>query len=232
MTNITLSYSDLGITLPEIFVQMGYGEAEPDEATLAETLAMIERIGEVVKPQFCFFIVRGNLDTEHATLTVGARTLEVGAVIARQLRGSSHFCVFAATAGEGFEKLRHEVESDGDMVKVYILDAIGSVVAEKTADRMELELERLVASYALGHTNRFSPGYCGWNVAGQHTLFSLFPEPTPCGITLSPSALMTPIKSVSGIIGLGPSLKKLPYSCLLCTQPHCYKRRRQAAKAK
>ncbi|MCK7538940.1 MAG: hypothetical protein MZV63_52410 [Marinilabiliales bacterium] len=46
-------------------------------------------------------------------------------------------------------------------------------------------------------TNRFSPGYCGWDVAEQHKLFSFFKD-NFCGITLTESALMNPVKSVSG----------------------------------
>ena len=42
------------------------------------------------------------------------------------------------------------------------------------------------------HTNRFSPGYCGWHVNEQKLLFSLLPD-NVCGITLNSSALMYPI---------------------------------------
>jgi hypothetical protein len=37
---------------------------------------------------------------------------------------------------------------------------------------------------------------------------------------------MLPIKSVSGIIGLGPSVRRLDYTCGLCTFQKCYKRRK------
>ena len=37
-----------------------------------------------------------------------------------------------------------------------------------------------------------------------------------CGITLSPSAMMRPIKSVSGVIGLGAGVKHNAYRCDLC----------------
>ena len=80
------------------------------------------------------------------------------------------------------------------------------------------------------YTNRFSPGYCGWHVREQPDLFSLFPTPHPCGIHLTDSCLMVPIKSVSGVIGIGPNVKKLEYSCGLCDYKNCYKRRKPAAK--
>jgi hypothetical protein len=72
-------------------------------------------------------------------------------------------------------------------------------------------------------TNRFSPGYCGWNVKDQFTLFSFFPEKF-CGIELTDSALMVPVKSVSGIIGLGENVQKKAYPCDVCTMQNCYRR--------
>ena len=53
------------------------------------------------------------------------------------------------------------------MVKVYIADAIGSVIAEKTADCMEIALDEYIRDRGWRHTNRFSPGYCGWHVSEQ-----------------------------------------------------------------
>jgi hypothetical protein len=49
---------------------------------------------------------------------------------------------------------------------------------------------------------RFSPGYCGWHVSGQKKLFAAL-EPEEIGITLTPSCLMKPLKSISGVIIAG-----------------------------
>jgi len=73
-------------------------------------------------------------------------------------------------------------------------------------------------------SNRYSPGYCGWPVSDQHILFSLFPEGF-CGIELNGSALMTPLKSVSGVIGIGPALRREEYDCGICDMQDCVRRR-------
>ena len=67
--------------------------------------------------------------------------------------------------------------------------------------------------------------YCGWHVSAQPALFSLFPEKNPCGIELTDSCLMLPMKSVSGVIGIGPDVRYLPYTCGICDKKDCYKRR-------
>ena len=82
------------------------------------------------------------------------------------------------------------------MVKVYIADSLGSIIAEKAADCMEEELAAFIEKRGWKHTNRYSPGYCGWHVSEQQKLFSLFPVASPCGIQLTDSSLMIPIKSV------------------------------------
>ena len=49
------------------------------------------------------------------------------------------------------------------MVKVYIADSLGSIIAEKAADCMEEELAAFIEKRGWKHTNRYSPGYCGWH---------------------------------------------------------------------
>ena len=89
------------------------------------------------------------------------------------------------------------------------------------------ELDEYIRDRGWRHTNRFSPGYCGWHVSEQKKLFPLFPSAEPCGIRLTDSSLMLPIKSVSGVIGLGDGVRKLEYTCGLCTYDKCYRRKRR-----
>jgi hypothetical protein len=112
------------------------------------------------------------------------------------------------------------------MLKVFIVNTLGSLIAEKCADEMERILQASIDKLGWKHTNRFSPGYCGWSLTEQHELFSLFPTPTPCGISLTDSSLMVPIKSVSGIIGVGKSVSKQEYSCGRCDFDKCYKKKK------
>jgi hypothetical protein len=100
---------------------------------------------------------------------------------------------------------------------------MGSEVVERTADWLEKRLIEQIVPLGWSSTNRYSPGYCDWHVAEQHSLFSLLPEGF-CGITLTPSALMVPIKSISGIIGLGPDVQRGEYQCSICELKDCFRR--------
>lgn len=220
-----LTLQQLGLTAGAVYEQMGYGKASPDPQTAAETEAMVSRIGEFLRARFCFFITDGCLDAEAARLSAMGRDFSVGKIITRQLRGSQRYLFFVATAGMEFEEFQHRLKEEGDMVRIFIADAIGSVIAELTADRMEEALEAFIGPSGWKHTNRFSPGYCGWHVSEQQMLFTLFPDGHPCGVSLTESSLMTPIKSVSGVIGIGENVRKLEYSCGLCDYKQCYKRK-------
>lgn len=224
-----LSFADLHISSSEIYEAMGYATIVPDEAVEEEVRWVLGRVEAVTSPRFCFFISGGDLDETKDMLSVHDTFFSVGKIITRQLRGSESFAFFAATAGNGFERFQHALQQEGDMVKIYIADAIGSIIAEKTADCMEIALNEYIRDRGWRHTNRFSPGYCGWHVSEQKKLFPLFPLAEPCGIRLTESSLMLPIKSVSGVIGVGTCVRKLEYTCGLCTYDKCYRRKQRGS---
>lgn len=222
-----LTYPDLKIPSSEIYEAMGYKDSIPDQMVIEEIDALLRRIAPLLRPRLFFFITDGILDIEKETLTIQNTVFSIGKTIARQLRGSEAFAFFAATAGVEFEAFQHTLQLEDDMVKIYIADSLGSIIAEKAADCMENSLQAFIQSDGWQHTNRYSPGYCGWHVSEQQKLFSLFPVASPCGIELTDSSLMIPIKSVSGVIGVGSSVRKLEYTCGLCTYENCFRKRKR-----
>lgn len=222
-----LTYQDLQIPSSEIYEAMGYKDSIPDQMVIEEIDALLRRIAPLLRPRLFFFVTDGMLDIEKETLTVQNTVFSIGKTIARQLRGSEAFAFFAATAGVEFEAFQHTLQLEDDMVKIYIADSLGSIIAEKAADCMENSLQVFIQSNGWQHTNRYSPGYCGWHVSEQQKLFSLFPVASPCGIELTDSSLMIPIKSVSGVIGVGSSVRKLEYTCGLCTYENCFRKRKR-----
>lgn len=215
MTEKILTYDDLMITSVEVYEQMGYHDAEPDAVTKAELTQIISEVSQWLRPQFSYFVVSVQ------------PTFDMGNIILRQLRGSEAYALFICTAGVAYEAYQQRLKERGDMVRVFIADALGSVIAEKCADQMEKALQESIDKLGWKHTNRFSPGYCGWHVSQQQLLFPLFQGHT-CGVMLTDSSLMVPIKSVSGIIGLGKNVRHLDYTCGLCDFKQCYKRKKKA----
>ena len=161
MTEKTLSFEELGITAADVYEQMGYHDAQPDKATQQETATILKEVSQWLRPQFSYFVVNKQPD------------FEMGNIILRQLRGSEAFALFICTSGLKFETYQQRLKEQGDMVRVFIADALGSVIAEKCADQMEKALQESIDKLGWKHTNRFSPGYCGWHVSQQQLLGKL-----------------------------------------------------------
>ena len=246
MTTKELTYADLGVKITDIYEQMGYGDAQPDAALCLETEQALEYVSQWLRPSFTFFATRGRHDAERHELYVPSSLitdadvrnaicgsdayevqLNVGKIISRQLRGSEAYALFICTAGNDFHEWMEREINSNDMVKAFIAHSIGSVLAERCADVMEQSLQQSIDKLGWKRTNRFSPGYCGWHVREQQRLFPLFNGQTS-GVHLTDSSLMIPIKSVSGVIGLGPDVRYNPYTCGICDNKQCYKRRKKS----
>lgn len=110
--------------------------------------------------------------------------------------------LFAATVGEPVSARIRQLFAEGEAPLGLLLDAIASEATAALADEMgELFLdERREPGIAV---LAYSPGYCGWLVSGQRALFARL-APGDVGITLGESALMAPVKSVSGVLVAAP----------------------------
>lgn len=163
-------------------------------------------------------------------ICVGELEFQPTKAIARQVRDAEQMAFFMITAGEGITEWSQQELSRGDPMAGYIIDLLGSEIVVAALDKMQDELAEKMVRDGLRVTNRYSPGDCGWPVTDQQKLFSLFPEQF-CGISLSESSLMHPIKSVSGIIGIGKDVRKTAYACDLCELDSCVYRYRKEVRS-
>lgn len=170
-------------------------------------------------------------DREAKSLGVGDVFFVVRPIVYRQIKDADEVALFICTAGPAIGEMSRQSMKEGDLLRGYVYDVIGSEVVENAADRMQEELRAAAAAQGKMITNRFSPGYCGWDVAEQHKLFGFFKD-NFCGITLTESALMNPVKSVSGIIGIGSDVSYAPYQCHVCDDKNCIYRNRKSSSRK
>lgn len=109
--------------------------------------------------------------------------------------------LFALTLGQALSTRIERLFSSNDFALGYVLDAIASTAADETVRLLE---NRFMA-HPGGAMRRdltvlaYSPGYCGWHLSGQRKLFEAL-EPKQIGIALSDCCLMTPLKSVTGVL--------------------------------
>ncbi len=159
-------------------------------------------------------------DKKNNIIILEDASLKIEKQVMHNLRNSEMLAIIACTAGREITDRSKKHMNEGDFLEGYVADLTGSLLAEATMDFVHKKLTHQMEQKGLKVTNRYSPGYCNWDVAEQHNLFSLFPDHF-CGITLSDSALMNPIKSVSGIIGIGANVRYHKYVCNACADENC-----------
>ena len=146
--------------------------------------------------------------------------LHTGAQIEGYMKGADCLALFTCTAGEIFTDLIGRYNAKGDYLEAFVADAIGSLTVEKAMDKIQAQLALEMQNEGMQTSNRYSPGYCDWPVSGQRELFDQMGK-LPIAISLTESCLMLPIKSVSGIIGVGAHIRKRPYACRICKNQNC-----------
>jgi hypothetical protein len=225
MKTFQFSFRDLKLTSNSIETVLGYKEGEDRDLVsglIGEIFAEAEDISNI-KAQYVIF---DDIHFEPASriLKVDDISFGINKIIFGQVRKSESIAIFLSTAGSEIGIRSRQAMKDRDLLRGYIYDVIGSEIVEAAADLMQEDLQQTMMESGYRITNRYSPGYCGWDVAEQHSLFGLIPE-NYCGIRLTPSALMDPVKSASGIIGIGRDVKYNPYTCRMCNQEDCVYRR-------
>jgi cobalamin-dependent methionine synthase I len=110
--------------------------------------------------------------------------------------------LFAGTVGEDLSIEIQRLFDIGDLASAVMLDAAASEGAERFVTILEQIFEGRNDELPRQAVLAYSPGYCGWHVSGQRRLFHRL-RPTECGITLNSSFLMSPLKSVSGVLVAG-----------------------------
>lgn len=219
-----LPFAALDIRREEIATYLGMGEAETLPPFLLETVEkQLEEIAEL--QDFCFGAVpvSGSIDSP-SVIRLSGILFAPGRIITHCLKGSESFILLLATIGEAMDGWLHEKRREGDIVESFVADALGSVVVEAIASYALTHLEQAAALSGNKITNSYSPGYCGWDVSEQQQLFTLLP-PSFCGVRLTDSSLMLPVKSVSAVIGVGRNLTRKPYGCAICQKTDCFKRK-------
>lgn len=153
-------------------------------------------------------------------INFGEKKITSGRRICSYMKGADNIAVFICSAGERFMELSQQYNRENDYLKAYIIDSFGSLVVEKMADYIQMQLQVEVGRRGLEISNRYSPGYCNWQLWDQKLLFELLSD-NPCRISLTDSMLMMPVKSISGIIGIGRDVKKHKYGCSVCKDKNC-----------
>ena len=136
------------------------------------------------------------------------------------------------TVGDAIEARVRALFDAREFPLAVMLDSVGSAAVESLAEYANDLLCQAAIAEGVKVTNRISPGYAGWDVAEQASLFRLCPG-EPIGVRLNEACFMTPVKSITWLVGAGPEARVDHYftQCRRCWMRECAYRRAPAAVA-
>jgi hypothetical protein len=221
---VVLDPLEIEVRPEEVLRYLGYpAGARPGAQACESVQTAIRSARALQRPRGMYVVYR------IVTLRRNAIELEGGTVITGSvgefLEGATSAAVFVATAGAEIEKPGEGAARGKDPMLDLAIHAVGAHLAEAAVDCLMDDLRsRLEPGEAL--TLRYSPGYCGIPLRHQTRLFELL-DTVRIGVELLPSMLMKPLKSISGLVGIGPgaSIRAYGNPCDACPLTTCAMRR-------
>lgn len=210
----------------DIFKLLGGPQTPVDDHTSDMVNHYITKCLELSSLAGAFVLADAGQTKSAHEIALGGIRFDTGKTITKMMQNATSYALFLVTAGPEPESLAKRLLEKGDYLEGYITDLVASGLVESVADQVQEQVRSLAASRGMLITNRYSPGYCSWNVEEQQKLFTLFPKDS-CGISLSASSLMDPVKSASGIIGMGRNVKFNDYTCEICPMKNCQFRKKK-----
>jgi len=202
---------------------LGYGSHAIDDGTLA----MIDSSYEELKQTACRKIVYRIFDVSFKS----ENSMEIGMLsidskdLGKNLKGCERAAVLGATLGPGVDLLLRKYTLT-DMARVVVLQACAAYMLEEYLDNCQEELRRKMEGQGLYLRPRFSPGYGDFSISHQEMILRMLDAPKKIGLSLTDGNMLTPVKSVTALIGLS-TMKTACHitGCKACGKTDCIYRR-------
>jgi hypothetical protein len=212
----------------EVLRYMGYPAGVAPSRRMDELIEpWIQEAAGLAAPRATYLVLPvASKNRRTLQLQTAAGTVEFHGAIGEFLEPAQFAAAFVATAGAVLEERASELLRQGDSLSALVVNAVGAERAEAAEAAVIDQLRAKAAALGLAPTLPYSPGYCGMKLTEQRKLFALFGGAS-VGVTLTDDCLMRPIKSVSGLIGLGPASQVATFAspCDRCELYSCAMRR-------
>jgi len=168
-----------------------------------EILKLFEKARPLIEPKAAYTSIRVSRFENDLVYLENGQTLR-GVILADVLSSGQESIPYVATIGP---KLENEVSQERSLLRSYLLDKIGDYALHKALAYLKsLSAERLADRRM--SVSEFSPGTGTGELFGiqqQKPLFQILDRATTSiGVHLTPSLMMIPKKSVSGVLAATP----------------------------
>ena len=146
-----------------------------------------------------------------------------GGPVMEVLRGAEELVVAVCTIGSAVDGKVRDYQAQKDHFKAIMLDEVASWAVDQVRQGLYLDLEEELQAKDWRVSTMLSPGESAWTVDDQRVIFKIL-DTSKIGVSLNDSCLMTPLKSLSMIMGIGsqPMGVEGMTNCDFCTmQDRC-----------
>lgn len=189
---------DIKIDIMEAYRFLG-GRGEPDADYRRDLENAAAEIQKNIRPR----VVEKLLPLERENgLKLGGTCVELpGKAVDALLHDSVSCVIFCATLGTDTDKLIRQWQIR-DIAFAMLLDACANSAVENLCDCVNGEVRSEYEDKGLFITDRYSPGYGDFPLDIQNNFCSALDTARKIGVTVGESGLMSPMKSVTAIIGI------------------------------
>lgn len=184
----------------DVLRYLGFGNKKPDEVTVEQIQEISQLLAESATPHATYSLIP--LDFNSDTPFTGTTFPLNSADLTKLLQPCTHAIFMAVTLGHPVDRLLRQYQLR-DMSKALILDACASSLVEEYCNYYEGELKTQFPDQFF--TDRFSPGYGDLPLALQVPFCAILNTEKTLGLSLSPTQIMAPSKSITAILGVADS---------------------------
>lgn len=183
---------------------LGYKGTKPSDEIERILTQCEELLSNIAEPRYVFRAY----DRDDCPIALDSNELKA------HLDGCDRVLLFAATLGSPIDATIRKA-SVSDMTMATLLDACANAFIERYAEDCDRELSGIFEGSYL--TWRYSPGYEGFDIACQKAITELLDTNRKIGLSVSRSLMLTPLKSVTAIIGVSDKpIPKKRIGCAIC----------------
>ena len=196
-----INVSNIQIPYDDFLVRIGYKKSagQPDKNTAILIEESFQTAKKLIKPKaavvFSDIYINGNSIVFDNSFKINS------SYAAKLFEGCFKAYGIAVTIGADIEKKRNDLIVKKETLQGFLLDAAGSAAAEEIIKTVNEQIKSFEETHNNITTKRFSPGYGDWELESQKEFLGWIGA-SEIGISLSPSCLMIPEKSVSAVIGV------------------------------
>lgn len=203
---------------------LGYGKHAIDNQTFSLVLEAFDELDRIVERRMIYRIfnihMSGDDRMEIENIKIQSKNL------AKNLCGCEKVVLLGATLGVQVDQLMKRYAYT-NMAKTVVLQACAAAMLEEYLDDWQENLAQELSVEEYGLRPRFSPGYGDFSIAHQGEILKILDAPKKIGLTMTEGNMLTPLKSVTAVIGLKRNEKSCDrkQSCASCEKTNCAYRR-------